>query len=81
MDLYLDTTIGQFTKIRTPRIRKNWVDELWKLSTTNIVLRLVLARKSELSLNDYDLFPQVFHRGIANKPRSFILCEKNPELA
>jgi len=31
MDLYLDTTIGQFTKIRTPRRRKNSVDELWKL--------------------------------------------------
>jgi len=78
MDLYLDTTIGQFAKIRTPRRCKNWVDELWKLATTNIALHLVLAQKSELSLN---LFPQAFHRGISNKPRSFILCEKHPELA
>ena len=59
MDLYLDTTIGQFivlklelTKIRTPRRRKNWVDELWKLATANIALHLVLVQKSELSLND-----------------------------
>jgi len=28
MDLYLDTTIGQVTKIRTPRRRKNSADEL-----------------------------------------------------
>ena len=27
MDLYVDTTIGQFTKIRTPRRRKNRVDD------------------------------------------------------
>jgi len=26
MDLYLDTTIGLLTKIRTSRRRKNWVD-------------------------------------------------------
>jgi len=32
MDLYADTTISQFTKIRTPRRCKNWVDELWKLT-------------------------------------------------
>jgi len=51
MDLYLDTNIGQFTKIITPRRRTNWVDELWKLTTTNIALHLVLAQKSELSLD------------------------------
>jgi len=80
MDLYLDTTIRHFTKSKTPRRRKNWVGELWKLDTANIALHLVLAQKSELSLNDLDLFPQAFHRGISNKLRSFILCEK-PALA
>jgi len=46
MDLYFNTTIGQFAKIRTPRRRKNWADELWKLSTANIALHLVLAQKN-----------------------------------
>ena len=78
MDLYLDTTIGLLTKIITPRTRKKWVDELWKLATANIALQIVLAQKSELSLNDWDLYPQAFHRGISNKPRSFMLCEKKP---
>ena len=41
-----------FTKIRTPRRRKNWVDELWKLATATIGLHLVPDQKSELSLND-----------------------------
>jgi len=52
MDLYLDTTIGQLNKIRTSRRRNNWVDKLWKLTTANIALQLVLAQKSELSLNN-----------------------------
>jgi len=56
MDMYLDTTIGQLTKIRTPRRRKNWVDELWKLATANIALHLVLAQKSELNLT-IKIFP------------------------
>jgi len=60
MGLYLATTIGQFTKIRTARRRKNWIDELWKLATANIGLHLVLAQKSELSLNDQDLFHKPF---------------------
>jgi len=81
MDLYLDTTIGQLPKIRTPRRRKNWADELWKLATAYIALQLVLAQKSELSFNDWDLFPQAFHRSISNKSRSFMLCEKKPALA
>jgi len=52
MDLYLDMTIGQLTKIRTPCRRKNSVDELWKLPIVNKALQLELAQKSELSLND-----------------------------
>ena len=64
MDLYLDTTIRHFTKSKTPRRRKNWVGELWKLDTANIALHLVLAQKSELSLNDLDFshkpFTEVF---------------------
>jgi len=44
-------------------------------------LRLVLAEKSELNLNEKDAFSQIFHRGISNKPRSFILCEKKPAKA
>jgi len=42
----------------------------------NIASHLILAHKSELSLNDWDAFAQAFYRGISNKPRSFILCEK-----
>jgi len=42
----------EVTKIRTPRRRKSWVDQLRKLATANIGLHLVLAQKSELSLND-----------------------------
>ena len=38
------TTTGQFTKIRTPRRRKNWVNELWKLATVNVALHVVLAQ-------------------------------------
>ena len=38
---------------------KNWADELRKLGTTNRALHLVLTKKSELNLNDKDVFPQV----------------------
>jgi len=38
---------------------KNWVDELQKLATVNITLHLVLTKKSELNLNNKDVFPQV----------------------
>jgi len=48
----------ELAKIWTPRRRKNWADELWKVATANISLHLVLAQKSELRLNDYDFFPQ-----------------------
>ena len=48
VSLYLNTTIGELTKIRKPGRRKNWADELWKLaSAVNIGLHLVLAHKSE----------------------------------
>ena len=49
----------------------------WKLaSAVNIALHLILAHKSEQSLNDEDVSPQAFNGGISNKPRSFKLCEK-----
>jgi len=40
---------------------KNWAYELRKLATANIVLHLVLTKKSELNLNDNikDVFSQV----------------------
>jgi len=38
---------------------KNWADESRKLVTANIALHLVLTKKSELNLNDKDVFPQV----------------------
>jgi len=38
---------------------KNWADELRKLAAANITSHLVLSKKSELSLNDKDVFPQV----------------------
>jgi len=47
----------------------------------SIAFRLVLAEKSELSLNEKDVFRQTFHRGISKKTRSFILCEKKPAQA
>jgi len=39
-------------------------------------LRIVLDEKSQLNLNEKDVFTQTFQRGISNKPRSFILCEE-----
>jgi len=44
--------IKELTEIRIPRRHKNWADELQKLAPANIALQLVLAPKSELSLND-----------------------------
>jgi len=41
----------ELTKIRILRRRTNWGDELWKLATAIIALRLVLAEKSELNLS------------------------------
>jgi len=38
---------------------KNWADELRKLAAAGITSHLVLTKKSELSLNDKDVFPQV----------------------
>jgi len=38
---------------------KNWADELRILAAANITLHLMLTKKSELSLNDKDVFPQV----------------------
>jgi len=40
-----------------------------------MILRVVLTEKSELSLNEKDVFPQTFHRSISNKPRS-LYCVK-----
>jgi len=38
---------------------KNWADELRNLAGVNMTSRLVLSKKSELSLNGKDVFPQV----------------------
>jgi len=61
VELYVGKTIAELTKVRTPRrFLKNWADELRKLAAANIVLHLVLTKKSELNLNDKDVFPQVY---------------------
>ena len=49
VDIYVDKTIGQLTKVRTPR-RQNWAAELRKLAAANITLHLVLTKMSELTL-------------------------------
>jgi len=38
---------------------KNGADKLRKLTTANKALRLVCTKKSELNLNDKDIFPEV----------------------
>jgi len=44
VEIYVDKAIGQLNKVRTPRrLKKNWADELRKLSTEDIALRLVLT--------------------------------------
>ena len=50
-------------------------DWLWKLATANAASVHLLIQKSELNLNDEDVFPQA---GIGNKARSFILRENKP---
>jgi len=52
MDLYLATTIGQSTKIGTTQVQKlsRWIMKT-HLSQYSFAL-IVLAQKSELSLND-----------------------------
>jgi len=42
---------------------KSLADELQKLATANRALNLVLAKKSELNLNDKDGCPQICIRG------------------
>jgi len=39
---------------------KNWADEYRKLATANVALYWVLTKKSELNLNDKDVFSQVW---------------------
>jgi len=39
---------------------KSWADELGKLAAANTTSPLVLTKKSELNLNDKDVFPQVW---------------------
>ena len=58
VEIYADKTIGQVTKVRTPR----W---LKKTAATNIALHLVLTKKSELNLNDKDVFPQADMSGLS----------------
>ena len=51
VEIYVDKTIGQLTKVRTPRrLKKNWASQLRKLAAANITLHLVLTKKSELTL-------------------------------
>jgi len=38
---------------------KNWADELRKLAKANEALHVVLTKKSELNLNNKNVFPQV----------------------
>jgi len=42
---------------------KSWADELRKLATANTALHSALTKKSELNLNDKDVFPQICIRG------------------
>jgi len=66
VEIYVDKTIGQLTKFRTPRrLKKNWATELRKLVAANITLHLVLTKKSELNLNDKDVFPQADISGLS----------------
>jgi len=37
----LTTTIGQLTKVRTPRRLKNCADDLWKLARATTALHLL----------------------------------------
>jgi len=56
VELYVDKTIGQLIKVRTPRrLKKTWADELRKLAITNRTLHLMLTKKSELNLSDKDV--------------------------
>ena len=53
---------------------KNWADELRKLSAANITSHLVLTKKSELNLNDKDVFPQADpHQGGRSLPYKIFL--------
>ena len=47
------------------------------LATANIALHLVLTKKSELKLNDKDVFLKPAQT-YSDKPRIFILCENKP---
>jgi len=44
---------------------KNWAAELRKLAAANITLHLVLTKKSELNLNDKDVFPPAYMSGLS----------------
>jgi len=57
---------------------KNWADELQKLSAANITSHLVLTKKSELNLNDKDVFPQAgpYQGGEASPTKFFSPLEK-----
>ena len=56
---------------------KNWEDELRKFPAANTALHLVLTKKSELNLNDKDVFPQVWI-DVFYLATYFILFEKKP---
>jgi len=56
----LTRLLGNLLKLKHHEGLKNWADELRKLAAANITSHLVLTKKSELSLNGKDVFPQVY---------------------
>ena len=59
VEIYVDKTDNLLKLEHHAGFIKNWADELRKLAAANITLPLVLTKKSELNLNDKDVFPQV----------------------
>jgi len=55
VELYVDKTVGQLTKVRTPRRLKNIEQTNYENSAQQIALHLVLTKKSVLNLNDKDV--------------------------
>jgi len=53
----------------------NWADELWKLTTANIVSHLLLTKKSELNFNDKNVYPTSLHGRILTS-HVFLYCVK-----
>jgi len=66
VEIYVDKTIGQLTKVRTPRRLKKTEQLNYENSWQQIITsHLVLTKKSELNLNDKDVFPQADMSGLS----------------